>query len=100
MSEFEKDLRPQETDLTGAWVVQDGRVTADTTGQRIEWLIEHYLSKVADNPSTGGWATAYQDPNDGRYWERTYPQSEMHGGGPPRLHVLTNDEFRRKYGGS
>jgi hypothetical protein len=38
------------------------------------------------------------DPDDGRYWERTYPQSEKHGGGPPQLKCLTFQEASKKYG--
>jgi hypothetical protein len=31
MSELDDDLRPDETDLTGTWIIEDGRVTADVT---------------------------------------------------------------------
>jgi Immunity protein 27 len=98
MSEFDEQLKANETELTGDWLVQNGRVKGDITCQRIEWLIKHYLRKVADSSEGGGWETLYQDPNDTRYWERTYPQSEMHGGGPPRLRTLTIDEVKQKYG--
>jgi hypothetical protein len=99
MSELDDDLRAHETDLTGTWIIEDGRMTADVTCQRIEWITTHSLTKVAENHENGAWETVYQDPKDGRYWERTYPQSEMHGGGPPRLRVLTIDEYRRRYAG-
>ena len=46
---------------------------------------------------SAGWETLYRDPRDGRLWELTYPQSEMHGGGPRRLHVLSRDEAAAKY---
>ena len=39
----------------------------------------------------------YRDPNDNRLWELIYPQSEMHGGGPPELRNLTFNEARQKY---
>src|ERR1700723_3459159 len=52
--------------------------------------------KIAE--STSGWEALYRDPSDGRYWERTYPQSETHGGGPPQLSTITLDEAERKYG--
>ena len=32
-----------------------------------------------------------------RLCERTYPQGEMQGGGPPRLRVLSEEEARQKY---
>jgi len=97
MSEFDKQLRGNETELTGNWLVQNGQVTGDSTSQRIEWLTAHYLTKVADGPEGGGWEALYQDPVDGRYWERSYPQGELHGGGPPRLRILTSDEGEKKY---
>jgi immunity protein 27 of polymorphic toxin system len=35
-----------------------------------------------------GWITLYRDKETGRFWELDYPNSEMHGGGPPRLREL------------
>jgi hypothetical protein len=32
-----------------------------------------------------GWETLYRDPGTGSFWEITYPQSRMHGGGPRQL---------------
>ena len=48
----------------------------------------------------GGWSALHFDPADGRFWEYTYPQSELHGGGPPLMHVLSEAEAREKYGES
>jgi hypothetical protein len=87
-----------ETVLTGRWLVQDGQARPDAICERIEWLISHHLRKVADRTQSGAWETLNRDPNDGRYWERTYPQGEMQGGGPPQLRCLTSDEAKRKYG--
>jgi len=91
-------LQPNETELSGAWRLQDGRMTADATCERLQWLIDRVLKKVADSPCAGAWEALYQDPSDGRYWERVFPQSEMHGGGPPRMNALAVDEAQRKYG--
>lgn len=93
-----RQLQPDETELTGAWRFQNGRVTADATCERIQWSIDRVLKKVANSPSAGAWETPYQDPADGRYWERVYPQSEMHGGGPPRMNSLAVVEAQRKFG--
>ena len=49
---------------------------------------------------TSGWDVLYRDPADGRYWELTYPQSHMHGGGPPRLTHLSFEQAKTKYGDS
>ena len=89
-------LKPDETELLCKWVVADGKVTGDETCERIQSLTSQYLEKVAG----GGWEILYRDPNDGRYWELTYPQSEMHGGGPPRLTCLSLGQAQRKYGNS
>jgi hypothetical protein len=58
----------------------------------------HRLENIADSAISGAWETLYRDPSDGRYWERTYPSGELHGGGPPALRCMTADEARRKYG--
>src|ERR1700728_2234794 len=91
-------LQSNEQRLTGSWIAQDGKVHGDAICERIKWLLAHDLQKVADSPQWGAWETLYRDPDDGRYWERTYPQSELHGGGPPELRVLTADEAKQKYG--
>src|ERR1051325_8426335 len=90
------ELAPDECDLRGDWLVQKDRsVIADATEERIEWLTKHKLQSIAKDSS--GWETLYRDPRDGRLWELTYPQSEMHGGGPRRLHVVSRDEAATKY---
>ena len=91
-------LQPNERVLTGNWLVQAGHARRDATCERIEWLTAHQLRKIADSPQWGAWKTLYRDLDDGRYWERTYPQSEMQGGGPPQLRHLTIDEAKQKYG--
>ena len=89
------ELATEEVDLRGNWIVQKDRsVVGDTTEQRIEWLTQK-LERIASDSS--GWETLYRDPRDGRLWELTYPQSEMHGGGPRRLHVVSRDEAAGKY---
>ena len=37
----------------------------------------------------GNWATLYRHKETGEYWELTYPQSEMQGGGPRRLRMVS-----------
>jgi hypothetical protein len=67
------------------------------------------LDQVLPAPSTrtlamgiskrwGAWETLFQDHDDGRYWERTYPNSEMHEGGPPALVCVSEEEAKAKYG--
>ena len=87
-------IKPEETSFLGEFKVVDGKLTRNEICHRIDFLITHYLRKVAG----GGWETLYQDPSDGRYWELTYPEGEMHGGGPPRLRSLPPEEAEGKYG--
>ena len=89
-------LEFEETDLVGGWTFLNGEMVVDSTTERIEFLVEQHLQKVATDSS--GWETLYLDPEDGRYWSRTYPQGEMHGGGPPRLTHISLDEARAKFG--
>jgi Immunity protein 27 len=91
-----EDLAPDEDDLRGSWVEVGAQVQADPVCDRVQWLVTSRLQRVATDPS--GWNTLYRDPRDGRLWELTYQRSEMHGGGPPTLTVVTKDEARRRYG--
>jgi Immunity protein 27 len=72
-------------------------VRGDATCERVNWLTQNWLVQVAYSRESGGWETLYRDPSDGRLWERTYPRSEMHGGGPPRLVLLTPEQASEKY---
>ncbi len=69
----------------------NGVVTEDETCLRIRLAIETDLRQVAK--SNDGWETFYQDQGDGRYWALSYPQSQMHGGGPPLLRLVDVDKI-------
>src|SRR6516225_7630271 len=45
----------------------------------------------------GGVVIILPSPDDGRYWERTYPRSGTHGGGR-RLKCVSAQEASKKYG--
>jgi hypothetical protein len=90
------DLRSDEVELVGQWIQRQGHVGGDQACERIEWLVAHCLERVATD--TSGWETLFRDHNDGRFWERTYPRGEMHGGGPPTLRLLAPAIAARKYG--
>jgi Immunity protein 27 len=90
------DINPSETILTGQWILQSGRPFADDVCKQILTLTSSHLVEVDLDAS--GWDALYRDPNEGRYWERPFPQSELHGGGPPQLRCLTAEEVRQKYG--
>jgi hypothetical protein len=90
-----EELSPNETLLVGTWMLKNGNITEDPVSLRIRWLIRSSLKRNATDAT--GWDTLYEDPRDGRLWELIYPQSEMHGGGPPLLRVVTEVEARQKY---
>jgi hypothetical protein len=91
-----RSLLPSETELVGQWRVVDGRVQSDEVCDRINWLVSAALKEVARDRS--GWDRLFVDPTDSRLWEATYPNSGLHGGGPPQLRVLSRLEAERKYG--
>jgi hypothetical protein len=88
-------LEPTESDLQGQWIFVDGKMVKDPVSERIDDLVKNYLTKL--KVDTSGWNTLYQDPSDGRRWELTFPHSEIHGGGPPRLTVIATSQAREKY---
>lgn len=85
-----------ETDLTGQWVSKRRKVVGDATTNRIEWLIGNHLVLLGRDAS--GMSELYRDPASGKLWELTWPQPEMHGGGPPRLTQIEVASARAKYG--
>jgi len=89
-------LQRGERRLDGKWELVGGRMIGDSTCERIEKLITKDLKRIGTD--TSGWDTLYRDPQDGRYWELVYLQSEMHGGGPPSLIQVEKDAVRSKYG--
>ena len=89
-------LTPSETDLIGEWKRVGSVVEADSTARRINSLIKDQLTELATDKT--GWDVLYEDPSDGRLWELTYPHSDWHGGGPPRLTLVDAATAREKYG--
>jgi hypothetical protein len=86
-------LKPNEIELRGSWELVGNSMKADEVSQRIETLISTYLIEAGEDES--GWIKLYQDPEDKRYWELSYPESEMHGGGPPLLRNLSLQEVEK-----
>ena len=91
-----RDLHPDETELWGQWLDTGNRIEDDAIGARIRWLAAERLERLASDP--GGWDALYRDPRDGRLWELTHPNSHLHGGGPPRLALVTAAEAAARYG--
>lgn len=93
---IEQKPAPDETDLVGHWQAGARKITADATCSRIDWLVSRYLVPLGADPS--GWDELYRDPETGHLWERTWPQPEQHGGGPPRLTRIEPAAACAKYG--
>lgn len=89
-------LAPEETRLVGQWQSVRGAIQADPVAERIKSLVRDSLVRVGS--TVDGWDTLYRDPIDGRLWELIYPQSAMHGGGPPSLVVIAASDAAQKYG--
>ena len=82
-------------ELRGSWLVENGKVVADAVCGEIDRLIENHLERVCDDET--GWLTLFRDRRDGTLWERSYPDSGLHGGGPPRLVVIDIVEAKSRY---
>lgn len=89
-------IQPHETQIIGRWINTAEGVKGNEACERIDRLTQEHLIKLAK--TDGGWTTLYRDPSDGRLWERTYPQSGLHGGGPPVLYQISEAEAQQKYG--
>ncbi|QMW16296.1 hypothetical protein H3302_18615 [Pseudoalteromonas sp. MT33b] len=89
------NLKKDENILVGKHIFLNGKVVADETAQRIDYLKNNVMSVVAY--SHDGWSTLLRDPNDGRLWELIYDDSSSHGGGAPSLICITLDNAKNKY---
>lgn len=84
-----------EKELIGTWFIDKGTIKEDETSKRINALINNYLIELSTDQS--GWYKLYRDPNDGRYWELSYPNGDMAGGGPPMLKYLPETKILERY---
>ena len=92
---MKKKLESTESSLIGEWLFNGDKVEGDENCKRINWLTQNFLTEVAVDGET--WSILYQDQEDGRFWEMTYPKSHMHGGGPPSLNCIPVEEVEKKY---
>jgi len=89
-------LSSEETIIWGEWNIKDGIVVPNANCDRIEFLISEILIKIRQDKS--GWFQLFFDPKDNRFWELSYPESELIGGGPPKLENITYESAVSKYG--
>lgn len=89
-------IESTENRISGSWNFSDGKMVEDENCKRIKFLTREVLNEIAKDES--GWQTLYLNKEDNSYWELSYPQSEMHGGGPPELcRVMNNNELNERY---
>ena len=89
-----KKLSSIETVLIGKWEFKNGKIAPDDACKRIDWLIANCFDEICvDNRE---WRVLYRDINDGRLWELTYPFSNMHGCGPPKIESIS-EKLALKY---
>lgn len=82
-------ITSDESVIEGRLLMDGAILLADASEKRIDKLVKTWLIHLSDDPASGAWLRLYKDPTDGRLWELSYPQSEMQGGGPRRLRVIT-----------
>lgn len=93
------EIDSTEIEIVGKWIEQSaGKVVADQSCERIDWLVKHALKEISVNGDN--WEALYQNPKDGAYWEMSYPTSHMLGGGPPKLSKLSSSQAKERYGAS
>jgi hypothetical protein len=90
------DLQPNEIEIRGEWLDGGGKGIGDAACDRIEWLVNMRLERLASDAT--GWETLYRDPSSGRLWEHTYPHGQYHGGAPPILQGISATDAESKYG--
>jgi Immunity protein 27 len=90
-----KEISSDETIIEGQWLYDGKEVNGDEACERIKWLTSEVLERVCVDES--GWETLYRDLKNNRQWLLYYPQSEIHGGGPPTLKVISDEEVRGKF---
>ncbi len=83
-------IKETEVEITCGWFYVGGEIRKTEDCDRIEQLCRDYLLKVKEDES--GWVKLYIDRNDLRFWLLTYPNSEMHGGGPPNLKAVSRKD--------
>ena len=84
----------EKTVLEGNWIHDGKTIVGDGVCEQIERLLPG-LTSIASRE--GGWTRLFRDPRSGEFWELTYPQSHLHGGGPPRLESLSLDQVHARY---
>ena len=73
-------------DLRDVWYSEDGKTTARGDAAAIDEMLSTKLEKIRTEEN--GWIVIYRHRDTNQLWELSYPQSELHGGGPRRLRLI------------
>ncbi len=65
------------------------------TGPQAITFLEENCIKVTTNDS--GWEILYKEKSSNKYWELTYPNSEVHGGGEPLVSPVAIEDVKLKF---
>ncbi len=80
-------MEMNQKEFVGKWIFKEGKVIGDENCKIIKLMIENDL--IEFETSDNGWTKRYKG-KDGTIWELTYPESHLHGGGPPKLAQIEN----------
>ena len=81
-----------EDQIVGSWILIDGAMQLDDASKKIYRLIREELTSVA----VANWRGLFVDRSR-VYWEVTYPESELHRGGPKCLTKVSEMSARSIY---
>jgi hypothetical protein len=82
-----ENVPSDRADLVDQWIMRGSRMSLEGDARDIDALLSNELIRMT--ATDGGWRILYRHRTTGALWELSYPQSEMHGGGPRRLRELT-----------
>jgi hypothetical protein len=71
-------------ELRDVWII----VGTDAVAGGDAETINDWLANKLDNVRGDGWFVLYRHRDSGQFWELSYPQGEMHGGGARLLTCL------------
>jgi hypothetical protein len=80
--------------IAGRWVYDGKQVVGNKACEQIDSLLPT-LTLLGSRD--GGWTRLYRSADRMVFWELTYPESHLHGGGAPRLESYSQDEVRANY---
>jgi len=66
---------------------EDGKVAARGDAATIDEMLATKLEEVRTDATN--WLVIFRHRETNQLWELSYPQSELHGGGPRRLRLMS-----------